>query len=57
MDKLLTLNNSADVLFRSVETEGFVMYEEDDWVRMHIMTHCDTLQYMPQPDIFVAPEN
>lgn len=32
-------------------------YIEPDWVHMHIMTHQDTLQYMPQPDIFIAPEN
>lgn len=33
-----------------VETEGFIMHGEASWVQMHILTHKDTLPYMPQAD-------
>ena len=60
--KMAVLKSNTDMVETSekygfFETESFIMHEEAAWVRMHIMTHRDTLQYMPQPDIFVAPEN
>ncbi len=42
--------------YKFIETEGFVMHEDASWVRMHILTHKDTLQYQSQVDIFLSPE-